>query len=298
MPSINQSVLFRLARGKYVSVLYCKAVILAWIVFSTGKYDSLSDELNHWVKLESGLKPILFGCIKDEVLSGKYVDIQLACETVKVSLSKGESQAFLKQTIVVASKYGKLSFAQVLIIRFLYEYFGHSEDYQADCLALLNKVPQLSDSSSVEWWLHEEDLLRKKSWKYKIEVAKERFDGFKKWCAEQMDEAQRSYADSREKAGKSKQHRNFDRGGNGGASGDTSGSSAHSSQSVDIEWLKALAVLGLDEGATQKEVKVAYLRMAQVHHPDKYAALDDEAVEAATKAFTRIQNAYDYLRGQ
>jgi DnaJ like chaperone protein len=54
-------------------------------------------------------------------------------------------------------------------------------------------------------------------------------------------------------------------------------------------------VLGLEHGASIEEVKRAYRRLAQVHHPDKFAALGKEAVAAATSTFQRIQDAYQYL---
>lgn len=55
------------------------------------------------------------------------------------------------------------------------------------------------------------------------------------------------------------------------------------------------ATLGLEPGASQEEIKVAYRRLAKVHHPDRFESLGKEAVEAAHVTFTRIQHAYDYL---
>ncbi len=63
----------------------------------------------------------------------------------------------------------------------------------------------------------------------------------------------------------------------------------------DIAMIKALAVLGLDEHAKESDIRAAYLRMAQVHHPDRYASLGDEAVRAAEASFRRIKEAYDFL---
>ena len=59
--------------------------------------------------------------------------------------------------------------------------------------------------------------------------------------------------------------------------------------------IKALATLGLEEDATADEIKSAYLRLAKVHHPDRFASLGPEAVEAATATFRRIQAAYEFL---
>ncbi len=63
----------------------------------------------------------------------------------------------------------------------------------------------------------------------------------------------------------------------------------------NVRRLKALALLGLDEGATVAEIKSAFRRMSQVHHPDRFAALGAEAVAAASATFRRIKEAFDYL---
>lgn len=59
--------------------------------------------------------------------------------------------------------------------------------------------------------------------------------------------------------------------------------------------IKALALLGLDEGATQEEVRRAYLRVSKVHHPDQYLPHGQEATLEAAAAFRRIKSAYDFL---
>jgi len=59
---------------------------------------------------------------------------------------------------------------------------------------------------------------------------------------------------------------------------------------------EALAILGLDEGASSEEIKDAYRRLVQVHHPDKFSQLGPEASKMATTVFLRIQSAYELLR--
>ena len=74
---------------------------------------------------------------------------------------------------------------------------------------------------------------------------------------------------------------------------------ARSSQGnvFDVQLIKDLAVLGLDEGATLDDIRAAYRRMAKVHHPDRYVSLGSEAVAAAEVTFRRIQQAYTRLGG-
>lgn len=59
--------------------------------------------------------------------------------------------------------------------------------------------------------------------------------------------------------------------------------------------LRALAILGLEEGASIDEVKRAYRHLAKVHHPDRFESLGPDAVKVANATFARIQLAYDYL---
>lgn len=75
----------------------------------------------------------------------------------------------------------------------------------------------------------------------------------------------------------------------------SSESSGGNAPNIDVERLKALAMLGLDEGASVDEVRAAFRRLAQVHHPDRYASLGPEAVAAASASFRRIKHAHDYL---
>src|ERR1700730_8279625 len=59
--------------------------------------------------------------------------------------------------------------------------------------------------------------------------------------------------------------------------------------------LKALGQLGLDESASDGDIKSAYRRLSKVHHPDRFASEGTEAVAAATESFKRIQTAYELL---
>jgi DnaJ like chaperone protein len=58
---------------------------------------------------------------------------------------------------------------------------------------------------------------------------------------------------------------------------------------------KAYVILGIEKGATLQEIKKAYRKLSQMHHPDKYATLGEEVTAAAKINFQRIKDAYDYL---
>lgn len=62
-----------------------------------------------------------------------------------------------------------------------------------------------------------------------------------------------------------------------------------------IARIKALAMLGLDEGADEAAIKRAFHRVSKVHHPDHYASLGHEAAGEADLAFRRLKDAYEFL---
>lgn len=57
---------------------------------------------------------------------------------------------------------------------------------------------------------------------------------------------------------------------------------------------EALHTLGLEESATEDEIKTAYREMAQILHPDKFAS-NKKLQDRSTEQFKRLQEAYDYL---
>ena len=60
----------------------------------------------------------------------------------------------------------------------------------------------------------------------------------------------------------------------------------------------AYAVLGVDKSSSNAEIKTAYRRLMNKHHPDKIAAADpgDEALAAAQKKTRDIRSAYETLK--
>ncbi|MBQ4849140.1 co-chaperone DjlA [Pseudoalteromonas sp. MMG012] len=69
-------------------------------------------------------------------------------------------------------------------------------------------------------------------------------------------------------------------------------------QSESITRMQALAVLGLTEQATDKDVKRAYRKLMSQHHPDKLVSqgLPQHMMEVAKKKSQDIQAAYEFLK--
>ena len=58
--------------------------------------------------------------------------------------------------------------------------------------------------------------------------------------------------------------------------------------------LEALRALGLDEDATDEDIKTAYRETAQILHPDRFAT-NKKLQDRATEQFKNLQEAYDFL---
>ena len=61
---------------------------------------------------------------------------------------------------------------------------------------------------------------------------------------------------------------------------------------------QALALLGLNSDATQRDIKVAYRKLMSQHHPDKLVSqgLPKHMMELAVKKSQDIQAAYEFLK--
>lgn len=60
---------------------------------------------------------------------------------------------------------------------------------------------------------------------------------------------------------------------------------------------EALRILGLDDTATEADIKLAYKEMAQILHPDKYAD-NKKLADRASEQFKRVNEARELLLGR
>jgi len=96
-------------------------------------------------------------------------------------------------------------------------------------------------------------------------------------------------------ARQSKQKSKSRAGNNKGGDSNQNSQRSRSGNQTRTKRMKALAILGLEEGATEKEIKKAFRRLTKVHHPDRFATLGEEAKENAHHTYIRIKEAYEYL---
>lgn len=62
-----------------------------------------------------------------------------------------------------------------------------------------------------------------------------------------------------------------------------------------VNRIEALNILGLDDDATDREIKTAYKECVQILHPDRFAA-NKKLQDRATEQFKRLQDAYEFLQ--
>ncbi len=62
----------------------------------------------------------------------------------------------------------------------------------------------------------------------------------------------------------------------------------------ELNRVEALRTLGLDEDATDADIKTAYKETVQILHPDRFAS-NKKLQDRATEQFKNLQEAYDYL---
>jgi len=68
------------------------------------------------------------------------------------------------------------------------------------------------------------------------------------------------------------------------------------SKYVKIASKNEYAILGIKKDASDKEVKKAYRKMANKHHPDRFATRSIEEQKDAKKKFQQIQKAYETIK--
>jgi len=76
------------------------------------------------------------------------------------------------------------------------------------------------------------------------------------------------------------------------------GSGHHVPPNNNINRAQALALLGLNDSATAREIKLAYRKLMAQHHPDKLVSqgLPKNMMELSVKKSQDIQAAYEYLK--
>lgn len=181
--------------------------------------------------------------------------IQLAAEVLQKDRWGAQASPFLRQAIEVAVTEGTLAAATNHILRFLADLLGTAPQQFAQLYREVTGKPFESP----------DDPSRESYWQ----------------AREHARQQQRSQSEQRQRHSQQERSHGSSRQGHERPHGDKA--------------LRALDILGLDATATRGEIKKAYRRLAQSHHPDRFFALGERDVASASMRFQKIQKAYEYL---
>ncbi|MYL23151.1 DnaJ domain-containing protein [Halomonas alkaliantarctica] len=241
--------------------------------------------------------------------------IQLAAEVLRKECSQERGLSIMHQAITVATDDGTLSLANHYILRFLADLLGVLPETLGTLFKELTgealKAPE-DISTEAYWRRHDPQYYERKA----QEAAE------KEQAKARAEEAQRQQQEQRQQREQEKQRRRQAREEQARAKRERAQQEkaqrrqqkqhdAHQRQRYDQRGQhqhdgqrqqtppdrtsRALAVLGLTEGANRSDIRRAYRRMAQLHHPDRFFSESEQQVALASARFQRIKNAYDYL---
>jgi chemotaxis protein histidine kinase CheA len=246
--------------------------------------------------------------------------IQLAAEVVRKECSKERSLSVMHQAITVATDDGDISLANHYILRFLADLLNVAPATLGTLFQELTGQPlrQPEDPSRDAYWQTHDPA-------YYAQKAQEEADAAQREKAsqEQAEQQQRAKADKQQEKKQKQQEKKQQKEDARRAKARAEQSSAEQARAEQARQerarqeqarqeesrrrqqrssppppdrtTRALAVLGLTPGASKADVRRAYRRMAQLHHPDRFYSESKHQVALASARFQRIKNAYDYL---
>ena len=246
--------------------------------------------------------------------------IQLAAEIVHKECSPARRLTIIQHAIVLAGDNGKLCHANHYILRFLADLLGISPDALATLFLELTgvRLEAPADLSTQAYWHQYDPHYAERTAQQQAAADKARAEA--EAAAQQQQQKKREEkqrkrqeredrkAKARAQRDKAKQEKNRQEKANAGwknrqyeeAQRDhqrrqqQENQQQYQQRSTDRS-ARALAVLGLSMGASRQDIRRAYRKMAQLHHPDRFFSQSDHQVALASARFQRIKSAYDYL---
>ncbi|MHB0775731.1 DnaJ domain-containing protein [Halomonas sp. WWR20] len=204
--------------------------------------------------------------------------IQLAAEVLQKDRYGEPAVAFLRQAIELSMVDGSLAPTSNYLLRFLADLLGASP----------RQFEQLFHEVAGKAFADPDDLSRADYWQAR-EQARQRQQE-ERASHQQERGSHHQERSSHQQRGSSYQRQDSSRQQDGSSS-----RRPHDRPRVDSQTLHALIVLGLEAGASREEIKRAYRRLAQAHHPDRFFSRGESVVANASRRFQRIKNAYEFL---
>lgn len=274
-------------------------LLLAWVMVSKGNV--LPEDKQYLETLASGfrhghaLDPLI------EIAGGQDMSaIQLAAEVLQKDWWNEQSFAFLRQAIGLATSNARLAASNNHILRFLADLLGVAPAAFNQLFQEVAGRPLESpeDPSRADYWQAREHARQQQSQR---EQARERERERKHEQEQQSRQRQRDEQDEsrhrdreahqrRAREEHAYQHHSHRQGAD-----DRDKRHRDARPPPGDRSLRALHVLGLDAQATRGDIKKAYRRLAQTHHPDRFYSHGERRMATASQRFQRIKNAYEYL---
>ena len=261
-------------------------LLLAWVLANRGPIGeperSRLSELTGGFRHGHALAPIL------EIAATQDLGaIQLAAEVLQKEVHGEQAAPFLRLAIALAVEDGKLSMANQHVLRFLADLLGVSPGEFAPLFeAVAGKAfANPDDPSRSGYWQAKEHRRRQREQESQRQDDRRRSDQeHRHHRGEEPRHEHRTggQGQHRQERYHQERHRQRDRG-------------ARQDPPPADRTRRALAVLGLEPGASRSEIRTAYRRLAQVHHPDRFFNAGEAVMASASQRFQRIRRAYDYL---
>ncbi|GAB2803183.1 hypothetical protein GCM10027040_34320 [Halomonas shantousis] len=227
--------------------------------------------------------------------------IQLAAEVLQKDRYGEAAMAFLRQAIGLALDEGRLAPTSNYLLRFLADLLGASprqfEQLYSEVAGGKFELPD--DLSRADYW-HAREQVRQRT-RQEEEASRQREharQSHHRSSHQQKESHHQRQGSSRQQEGASHQHRESSQQHSSHQRSSRHGDGDqrnHDRPHVDSRTLNALIVLGLEAGASREDIKRAYRRLAQSHHPDRFFSRGEAVMANASRRFQRIKNAYEFL---
>lgn len=255
-------------------------LLLAWVAASQGEVSAAArqrlNELAAGFRHGHDLQPIL-----DTAYPQDLAAIQLAAEVLQKDCLGEQAQPFLNQAIALAIIDGKLATATNHVLRFLADLLGTSPQRFSQLFSEIagKEFADPDDPSRADYWHAREHARQQQS--HHQQSHHQHHQHEKQHSEERSQHSYRgsSYRQSQQRSGQRESH----------------SYRADDRPPPSDRTLRALTILGLEANASRGDIKKAYRRMAQTHHPDRFFAHGESDIAAASQRFQTIKKAYEYL---
>ncbi|MDR5906966.1 J domain-containing protein [Franzmannia qiaohouensis] len=256
-------------------------LLLAWVLASRGHIGD--PERARLTELTSGfrhghaLEPII-----EIAASQDLAAIQLAAELLQKECHGEQAYPFLRLAIALAVEGGKPSLANHHVLRFLADLLGVAPSEFAPLFeAVAGKAfANPDDPSRTGYWQAKEHHRQQQ------EQHRQQQERHNSQREQERQRRERDYQEqSRERERRDERHHYQRQRRHAGDQAPPPGDRTR----------RALIVLGLQPGASRSEIRKAYRRLAQTHHPDRVYTQGEARVASASLRFQRIKSAYEYL---